>query len=795
MDYLNNKWVLKLKEKVNQLYQYFKTIDKKKFFRISAIGVAGLITIIILFVISVRIGVFGKIPTQQELLSIENPQASIVYGNDEEILGKYFIQNRTNVPFENISSHIINALISTEDVRYYEHNGIDWRSWGRVFFKTLLLQRKSSGGGSTISQQLAKNLFPRKHYTFCSLPINKTKEIWTARKIEKLFSKEDILTLYLNTVSFGGVTYGIKAASKQIFNIDPTNVSIEDAALLIGMLKATSFYHPAKDLERATKRRNVVLGQMNKANFISLKEQDSLISLPVKIDLIDEDNSAGTATYFREHLRLQVSKILKKINVEKGTEYNLYTDGLKIYTTIDPIIQKATEKSVAKRMKSLQKELNKHWNNKKPWETSSELKKEIAKSVRYRSYKKAGFSKTQIDSLFKVPVQMKIFSFEGDESVNWSPLDSIKYYMGLFQSGSLSSDPKTGAIRSWVGGLNHQYLKYDHVLSKRQTGSIFKPIVYARALQLGYTPCDYLDNELITYVDYDDWTPKNANDTYGGLYSLQGALSHSINTVTVWLAMEGGIDSIRALANRLGISSELPNVPSISLGTGESSLFDMVQVYSTIANFGRYQPLYYLDRIETKSGTIIYNHNPVKPIQVLNPAHASVLKHMMKNTVNSGTATSLKTTFKIPGEIAGKTGTTQRHTDGWFIGITPKLVTGVWVGGDNPLVRFRNLGQGQGAHMALPIWAYLHQEIYKHKKYKAWPRAKFENLSYEWREFMDCEDYIDDYALPWERKEEFTSIDSDEDRASRKRSKKRRKRKSEENKLESFFKKLFKKKN
>ncbi len=779
------------------LFRRIKT-NRKRILIGSVVFGLSFIVIIFLFIGLVGLGVFGKVPSYERLKHIENPQASIVYGVNEDILGKYFIQNRTNVTFDEISTHIVDALIATEDQRFYNHHGIDWLSWGRVFIKTILLQQKESGGGSTITQQLAKNLFPRSKFQLLSLPINKIKEIWTAGRIEKVFSKEDILTMYLNTVSFGGTTYGIKSVCRQLFNQSPQEVSIEDAALIIGMLKATTFYHPRNDSERSMSRRNVVIHQMAKAGYLNEVERDSICAIPIQMEYVDEGHFRGTATYFREMLRQECQDIINKYNDKEGMSLDLYRDGLKIYTTVNPIFQKAAEAAVAKRMKKLQSELDLHWGKNKPWLKGSSLQSAVEHSERYKSYQRRGYTHSLMDSLMSKPVLMKVFSWEGDREVMMSPLDSIKYYLGLLQAGMLTTDPNTGAIKAWVGGIDHQYFKYDHVLSKRQPGSIFKPVVYSRALQMGYFPCDYLDNELVTYVDHDEWTPQNANQEYGGLYSLQGALSHSINTITVRLAMEGGIDSIRNLAYRMGITNDLPKVPSISLGTGEVSLFDMVQLYSTIANRGRIQPLYFIDRIETPEGHLIYKHLPAKSIQVIDPLHANLLTHMLQNTIENGTARSIRSTYNLKGDIAGKTGTTQSHTDGWFIGYTPQWVTGVWVGGDNPLVRFSSLKLGQGAHMALPIWAYYYQNLIREKQVKQSVNNRFEALPYEWRDEMFCDDFIDDYYLPWQRKlDEVVAREQHPSDRDQRNSRNRRKRRKDNNesKLESFFKKLFKKRN
>jgi len=788
MEFPKENWQTWLKEKSKAGLNRLKNTNRTKLLKIGLIIALAGISLLALFVLTVRWGLYGPIPSKEQLTNIENPQASIVYDHQQEILGKYFIQNRTNVAYEDISAHMINALVATEDARFYQHKGIDWRSWLRVFFKTFLRGQTAQGGGSTISQQLAKNLFPRKHYRTFSTPINKLKEVFIARRLEKVFTKDEILTLYLNTVSFGGTTFGVRAACRQIFNTTPAKVNIQEAALLVGMLKASTAYHPKNDPDRSMQRRNTVLQRMHQAAIIDEQDRDSLSQLPIKLDLVDERESKGIATYFREQLRQDLGGILEEYNRTHETRWNLYTDGLLIHTTIDRQIQKAAEAAMAKRMKKLQEEIDAHWGAGKPWHQSTSLERLVQQSERYDNYKSRGYSEKLIDSLFAKEKTMRIFTWEGMKEVKMSPLDSVKYYQGLLQTGILSCHPKTGAIKAWVGGIDHEHTKYDHVLSKRQTGSIFKPIVYARALELGYTPCDYLENELMTYVDYDDWTPKNSNGEYGGLYSLQGALSHSVNTVTVWLALETGLDSLVSLAKAMGFSGDLPTLPSISLGSAEASLWDMIQIYSVIANHGRKQPMHYLEKVEAPNGTIIYEHQPTQSTRVLNPTQADLLLHMMKNTINYGTASALRTAYKFTNDIAGKTGTTQDHTDGWFVGMTPDLVTGVWVGGDDPLVRFRHIGQGQGAHMAMPTWAYMHQQLYRDGSLT---KSKFDPLPYEWRDYLDCEDFIERYFMPWEQEQE-ERIAQRRDRKEQRRTRRDRRRKNKESKLERFFKDLFK---
>lgn len=741
----------------------WKTMTWRKAIQYGLYASAGIAALVLLLMISVWLGIFGHMPNKSELKTISNPLASVVMGDRNQIIGKYFIENRTNATFEEISPHVIMALIATEDERFMLHRGIDWRAWGRVLVKSILLQKKSSGGGSTITQQLAKNLFPRKNYWFFSLPINKLREIIIARRMEHIFNKNEIITLYLNTVSFGGNAFGIKTAVKQLFNRPLENLKIEEAALLVGMLKATTFYHPAQNEERARERRNVVFQQMLKNGVIDSSVVDSLQALPVTIQYVQEGHHDGPGTYFREHLRLELLTLLEQIEKETGKKYNLYTDGLKIYTTLDFDLQQTAEQAVARQMTRLQREFNQHWRKGAPWAEDKFWTEQLPQSEVYKAYRQAGLNEATIKNIMSTPRTMSIFSWDSTLVKNWTPLDSLKYYFGMLQAGFLAADVKSGAIKAWVGGIHSKYFQYDHVKARRQVGSAFKPVVYGQALINGYSPCDYFDNQLITYPEYDNWSPGNADENYGGMYSLQGALAKSVNTVTVALGMELGVDSVRQLARRMGIESPLPKVPSLFLGTAECSLWEMVQMYQAIANKGLGRQLFYLIKIEDYAGNEIYQAPGAGSFQAMPEEHAVALTHMLENVVNRGTGASVRSAYAVPGDLAGKTGTTQSHADGWFLGFNPGLVAGAWVGGESPLVRFRNLTQGQGAYTALPIWAVFFQKAVRRGKYSGqYFNALSETYAYDW----DCDDFIADWqpypldSLSAENEAEYLEPDS-----------------------------------
>lgn len=690
----------------------------------------------------VQLGLSGRLPSVDKLKNIQNNLASEVYSADNVLLGSYYIQNRTNVSYNDIPKHFIDALISTEDVRFYKHNGIDRKSIFRVIFKTILLQRESSGGGSTISQQLAKNLFPRKNYLILSMPLNKIREMIIAVRLEKAYSKKEILELYLNTVSFGENTYGIETASRRFFNKTPEKLKIEESALLVGLLKATNAYNPQLNPERSIHRRNVVLSQMVKYNYLEAQKADSLKKLQIKLNYVRITHNEGPAPYFREHLRQDMLEWCKKNLKEDGTEYNIYTDGLKIYTTINYDLQLYAEESVRNHMKYLQKIFDQHWGKREPWGSNKNIIDEkIKNSDHYKQLKKEGKSHEKIIEILSKPVKTELFTWEGKIEKNISPIDSIKYYLKFLHSGFMAMEAKTGYIRAWVGGINYKYFQFDHVTSKRQPGSVFKPVIYAAALENGHDPCNFIANDSVVYNEYDNWTPRNADRNYGGMYSMKGGLTNSVNTISVHLLMETGIDKAKKLAENMGIESKLPDVPSLALGTGEVTLLEMIKSYTVFINKGSLIRPIYVRRIEDKYGNVLFGDTPeITEENIISPVTAETITEMLKGVVNDGTAASLRSVYGLDSEIAGKTGTTQSNTDGWFIGYTPDLIAGVWVGGENPLIRFRSMAYGQGSHSAMPIWAMFMKKLYNDPLYRFSKNSQF-HISPEVIENLDCPDY------------------------------------------------------
>jgi penicillin-binding protein 1A len=720
-------------------------------------GIAGVLGLFLMAILVYK-GAFGQLPNYAELSNIRNHTASEVYAKDEVLLGKYYVENRINADFDEISPNIINALIATEDARFFEHGGIDFRAMMRVLFKSVLLSRKSSGGGSTLSQQLAKNLYPRKSYRMMSMLINKMKEAFIARRLEKIYTKEELLKFYLNTVSFSENIFGIKVAAQRFFDKSPEDLSLEEAALLVGTLKGPSLYNPLNHPERAINRRNTVLNQMSRFGDLSPEACDSLKQIPLNLKYKPEGGNQGLATYFREHLRQELEEILEAHPKPDGTAYNLYTDGLKIFTTIDAKLQKYAEEAVNEHIPELQKAFNKEWKNGIPWNKSKALENAVARSPRYKYLKSKGVSQKKIEEIFATPVKMKVFTWEeGEVEREMSPLDSVKHYLSLLNTGFLAMDPRTGLVKAWVGGINHKYFQYDHVKSHRQAGSTFKPLVYTQALRSGMLPCEYTENQLIRYEKFDNWEPRNADGKYGGVYSMEGALSHSVNTTTVQIAMRAGIDSIRYLARDMGVMGELPVGPAISLGTANVSLMDMLQVYGTFANRGVRPEMFYLDRIETADGRIIKafkRPNPDEFERVINEDHADMMIQMMKSVVDSGTARALRYRFGLYGEFAGKTGTTQNQSDGWFIGYNPKLVAGVWVGNENPHIHFKSMRYGQGSASALPIWARFMKKVLNDPEFKYIKKAKFASMRDTIAAMMQCPPYLDEMPVFVDMEEE-----------------------------------------
>ncbi|GIV33666.1 MAG: penicillin-binding protein 1A [Chitinophagales bacterium] len=702
------------------------------------------IGVVALFFYLISIGTFGALPTFEELENPKSALASEVYSSDGVLLGKYFSQNRSNARYEELPPHLIEALISTEDIRFEKHAGVDIKGLLRVLFKTILLQQ-DAGGGSTLSQQLAKNLFPREKLSSVGLILRKFKEWIIAVRLERCYTKKEIITMYLNTVEFSSNSYGIKSAAKTYFNKPPDSLSIDESALLVGMLQAPTRYNPKLNPENARKRRNVVLAQMRKYNFITQEELDSLSQLPITLRYQPPGHVEGLAPYFREHLRLYLLRWSNENVKVDGSRYNIYKDGLKIYTTIDSRLQQLAETAMARHMKVLQQQFNDQWKGRNPWKGfEAELEKAITNSERYRVLQEAGATKDSIDRSFKTPIPMTIFTWDGEKDTLLSPLDSLRHSRMMLQCGFLVLDPKNGQIKVWVGGINYKYFQFDHVTTRRQIGSTFKPFLYATAIDNGYSPCFKVLDAPYTFEDFNNWTPQNADGKYTyQKYTLLKCLAESKNSCSAYLMKQMSPQAVIDFTRKFGIQSPIDPYPSICLGTADLTLYEMVGAYTAFANKGIYSKPFYISRIEDKNGNLIQEFHPESQ-EAMSEQTAYIMVEMLRYVVNHGTGIRLRLPsygYQLKMDIGGKTGTTQNHSDGWFIGITPELIGGVWVGGEDRFMRFENMKYGQGASTALPIWALFFKSVFANDSLGYDPNAQFEKPAQKLTITLDCSRY------------------------------------------------------
>ena len=702
-----------------------------------------LVMLAFLLFLIVYVGFTGPVPSTEELQKIKNPVSTEVYAIDGRLLGRYYIENRSNVSFDQISPNVINALVATEDSRFYKHRGIDEIALIRVFFKSFLLQDRSAGGGSTLSQQIAKNLYPRKSFGPLTMPVNKLRESIIAYRLEKLYTKDEILTLYLNTVPFAENTFGIGVASERFFNKPPSKLKVPEAATLIGMLKANNSYNPRKNPEKSLDRRNVVIDQMLKYNYLSSAEAKMYKAEPLDLTYNLITYNEGPAPYLMEKLRPFLQAWCDDHLKEDKSTYNLFTDGLKVKTTIDFDMQLAAENAVSDQMKNLQTLFDEHWGKTKPWgNDQTVVYRAMKRSDRYRELKKNGVPEDKIKQIFNEPNAVALFTWNGNKQVDISPMDSIQYYLKILNTGFMAIDPFSGELKAYIGGDDFRYFKYDHTTSKRQVGSTFKPIVYLGALEAGISPDTYFANEKKVYEAYDNWSPENSHDDYTGFYSMEGALAKSINTIAVDVLMRTGISNVVDLAKRMGIDSDLPEYPSLALGTASVSLEEMVCVYSEIVNGGRKIKPYYLKSVESNSGQMLEEFPNIQPDeQVAQTENCRIITQMLKSVVNDGTGSAIRSVWGIDSEFAGKTGTTQDQADGWFIGMTPTLVAGAWVGGEDHSIHFSSLGEGAGGHTALPIVGQFYSQLLHNNKYQNMRFSTFELPSEESMALMDIPPY------------------------------------------------------
>ncbi len=725
----------------------------------------GLLAVVLIFLMA-GWGAFGKMPDFEELENPETNLATEIFSSDGETLGKYYSENRTPIKYDDLPDHLVEALVATEDERFYKHAGIDAK--GTIRAAVYLGTR---GGASTITQQLSKLLFTEQvsNNPFARI-LQKVKEWIIATRLERQYTKEEIITMYFNKYDFVYQAVGIRSASKIYFGKEAKDLNIEESAVLVAMLKNAALYNPVRRPELVKQRRNQVFVQMHKNGYLSEQEKNSLQKLPLNLDFSPEGHDEGMATYFRVYLQGFMKDWIEKNPKPDGTEYSLYSDGLKIYTSIDSKMQQYAETAVEKHISHLQKEFDRQNKNNKtaPFrdldqgQINSIVRSAMQRSVRWREMKDQGKSEEDILASFDKETEMRVFSWDGIKDTIMTPKDSIFYYKGFLQAGLMSMRPQTGEVKAWVGGTNFKHFKYDHVKQgKRQVGSTFKPFVYATAIdQLKLSPCDMMPKNRFTieqgkYGNIKDWSPANSDGEYDGMISLKNALAQSVNTVTARLIDKTGPEPVIDLVKKLGVDTEnFSSGPAIALGTEDMSLFEMVSAYSTFVNEGVYVKPVIVNRIEDKNGTVLYQHVP-QTRDVLNKEAAYVTVNLLEGVTQYGSGVRLRGTyakefdhykrgvtgypydFKNP--IAGKTGTTQNQSDGWFMGMVPNLVTGVWVGAEDRAVHFPSLTYGQGATMALPIWGMYMKDLYADEELDVSQEAfpKPDNLSIA----TDCEQY------------------------------------------------------
>ena len=677
--------------------------------------VLGFILFIALIIIGTGFGLFGELPSFRDLENPKSNQASVIYTIDKEELGNYFVQNRSNIKYQDISANVINALIATEDVRFKDHSGIDFKRTFTIIFYNLIGKKQ---GASTITQQLALNLFSdevRAKSIIKRIP-QKLKELIVAIKLERNYTKEEIITMYLNTVEFGNNSYGIKAAARTYFTTTPDKLTAPQAATLVGILKGVTLYSPTRNPDRSLARRNLILNKMESEGFIEEADYLKYKTTDLNLNFRATSHNDGMATYFRTILKQDIQKTFQESSISKpdGTPYDLDRDGLRIYTTINSKMQRYAEESQREYMKELQRQFNRQWKGINPFKGNENLIIQgMRRADRYIYLKEEGYTEENIKKNFNTPVKMEIFSWKGNIDTTMTPMDSIKYYKMFLRNSMMAMDPSNGEVRAWVGGIDFEHFKYDQVkMGTRQVGSTAKPFTYAVGIENGgLSPCYQVNNVPFTVRGYgEDWTPRGYNSIPGFL-TLRKALANSQNYITAWVMQQVGPTAVSNLIQRLGITSPVPPYPSIALGSFEASVYDMVGAYGAFVNHGVWTEPIYLTRIEDKNGNILYERKP-KVVQALNEQTAYVMTYMLKGVVEEGTGVRMRYKYGLNNPIGGKTGTTNDNSDGWFMGITPQLVGGVWTGCEDRAIHFRTTDLGEGANTALPIFALFLKKVY-----------------------------------------------------------------------------------
>jgi penicillin-binding protein 1A len=690
--------------------------------------ITGLTIVLGLFIALVYFGAFGNLHGREELKNYENAVASIVLSEDGELIGKFFSENRTNVNYHQLPPFLIDALIATEDARFYNHRGIDTRSLARVFIKTIMLRDRDAGGGSTISQQLAKNIFGRKNHGILTLPVNKVKEAIMAYRLENTFTKEEIITLYLNTVSFGENVFGIEAAARRYFSKDVEQLTIEESASLIGMLKANTSYNPRLYPENAKIRRNVVLNQMEKYSYLSGAANDSLGKLPVivKYSNLEVENPAG---YFMKQVKNEAELILQNLNSDAEKEWNLEEDGLIIRTTLNLALQTYAMNSVAEHLPVMQRRLDDQFKN----SAGARYLKQVADSE---------LARLDIAHRADEVKVRRMFSWDGSYNESVSVADSILHAIKILHGGLLAIDPLTGSVKAWVGGIDFLTQPFDQVLARRQIASTFKPVLYAAALEKGVDPCRYFDNDSIILAGYEDWSPVNYDRSYGGRYSFSGSLIKSMNIPSFNLFLDVGFGNVDSLWRKMGFNFRLQNSPSLALGTAEATLKEVAIAYSSFANGGYKIDTYCIESITSPEGEIIFRREPeYENARIISERTSILMSAILQKAVMEGTGTAIRNIYDINLPLAGKTGTSQNYSDAWFAAFNPKLVIVSRVGASSHAIHFDRGTDGSGAALALPLVALTLKQVQQDKQLSGQLFSPFPDLAPELIRLLDCPDF------------------------------------------------------
>lgn len=695
-------------------------------------------------ILMINAGWLGYMPSMKELENPSSALASDIYAENGELIGRYYVQDRSTTDYDSISQNVFNALIATEDSRFYEHSGVDGKAILRAVIK---LGR--DGGGSTITQQLAKNLFPRERGGKIKLIIRKLKEWVMSVKLEKRLTKQEIITLYLNTVPFGDNVYGIRNSGLTFFNKPPDELTVDEAAVLIGMLKGNTLYNPRRNPERSKNRRNTVIDQMAKYGYITLEEAQEYKKRDLKLNYHKVSHHDGMAPYFRQIVEKEVKEICKTLKKADGSNYDIYRDGLKIYTTLDVRLQKYAEEAVEEHMKQLQQIFigQRKYKDGSIWnEYKQYLDLAIKATPRYKRLKEEDLSHEEIMGNMRTPTEMTVFdwnSAEYEKDTVMTPIDSIKYMKMMLQAGFMAMDPYTGAVKAWVGGINHTYYQYDHVnkQTKRQVGSTIKPLLYCLAVDNGYSPCGILSTLPQTFPTIENYDAGGQKEGKIAM-PMRDALAGSINNAALYIIKQVGINSFADFIAKCGIESKIDKVPSLALGVSDISLYEMLGAYTMFPTGGTHVNPIYITKIEDKNGSVLKSFVPTQR-EIINTQTAFKMVRMMQGVVDRGTAKRMRFMYKIESEIAGKTGTTNNQADAWFLGYTPQILAGAWVGCDDRYLRFSTTKLGQGAAAALPIWAYFIKRVYADPKTGISPDAKFEPPE----NYSDCEVLVDPNSL------------------------------------------------